>query len=358
MEYGDISLNEINTLIHQLNGNSGVRAVLKSREVITTKYGANTLGQIEALLNKIGEENIALLLSGDFQADITKVLRPLFNNEGLRIKPKDLKSLVSEPNFRCKYNEPGQPILHLNIKSQPVINYGERYNLGFEQTGLFSFVSVQNFAKISDLLIEEIKSDKELSNLLKGMCLPIIIPKNHLTDPGEITDELLKIVAKTCKIRCPQHRFSISNGGIMEELKLKGDISIVDGSHYNHLMEKMKKTSIVALYFPQALAGYSYEACIEQMKGLPQNVILSGSIDATIASAMYPDVLFGNVATPNVRCPAMRYEAEWTKEKEPDYSVEFSNNSCGTSFSFDFFEKPETYSDYGYCYNGLLYISK
>ena len=62
------------------------------------KYGNWTQGQIEALINAIGEENARALLEGDVEATFQPCARKFFDKNGRRIPPHGLTGAVCDPN--------------------------------------------------------------------------------------------------------------------------------------------------------------------------------------------------------------------------------------------------------------------
>jgi len=96
---------------------------------------------------------------------------------------------------------------------------------------------------------------------------------------------------------------------------LASDVSVIDSSHHNQLIERMKREPVIGIHFPNSLQGFSINASREQMATLPKGFILSG-LDTAIAMLMYPDVLARDYRTPGL------------------YLAAFSRRSANYSFCF------------------------
>lgn len=127
------------------------------------KYGNWTLGQVEALINKLGE-NLALeILQGQKIVKIEEAVQLLFDKNGRRIPPKGLQDNVCDSNTDFYLN-------------QPQINYADRL-VRFQEAFHPGPMSVPDFWRKTKELICEIKNNKLLTNLLNGPHLPIILPQ-------------------------------------------------------------------------------------------------------------------------------------------------------------------------------------
>lgn len=299
------------------------------------KFKEINLGQIEAFVTKVGGlENFKKILSGELEfkisakdAAVVAAIAKLFDKTGRRIKPKDLEASICDPN-KDFYVE------------QPKIDYTDRLCRGFEGTGLVPFMSLADFAGDADALINELKNDEQYKNLLKGPYFPIIIPKSQLTDLGAMTEELVGAAEKAYKKQFPNRPFTNYRKG-----DLKGKVSIIPGSRYSQLFDKLKQESVVGIYFPTALQGYSVDAQREQMSTLPERFILSGPLDAAMAFTMYSDVLGRDGNTPLYDCSAVQWQSS-------EYSLHFSAYDDDAGFG-----SGSGLSDaYGRCSGGLLFV--
>lgn len=250
------------------------------------KYGDVTLGQVEVIINKIGGlENLQAILRGEMTVELKENIQKLFDKNGRRIPPRDLKSSVCDPdaNFRIV---------------QPEIDYAMRLNrLGRFFSGV-NFLSAEEFQARSKKLIEQLGQNQLLSNLLKGVHLPICLPKIKIADYGQSLENVFfPAVGKSYEEHFPSRKFYSYRKG-----ELETQVSIIEDSHKRLLANMDEEPVVGILFFP--LQGYSIYADQEQMASLPESLILSGAMDIATAITTYPDVLARDWHTPGYDCAA------------------------------------------------------
>lgn len=264
------------------------------------KYGNLTLGNVEALVNKLGGlEVVEKILSGElsFQiggeaVEIVKAVKKLIDKHGRVIPAKSLQSAVCDPNrdFYLK---------------QPKIDYGQ------VMTRLSNYLQVRvdcsaaEFERRANKLIEQLSADPRLSNLLKGVHLPIVLPQMPVDDYGKVLDEVfLTAVEKAYAAAFPGRPFNNYRKG-----DLAGKVTIITETRHEQLLAKMSAGTVVGIYFPTTLQGFSIPAVREQMASLPENVILSGGLDIAMAMAMYPEILARDFHTPGLDLAALQWSS-------------------------------------------------
>lgn len=254
------------------------------------KYGDVTLGQVEVIINKIGGlENLQAILRGEMTIELKELkenIQKLFDRNGRRIPPRDLKGSVCDPNPNFKL-------------IQPEIEYSDRLKrlLNSFPEGL-NFPSLEKFQSQSETLLKQLRQDKLLFNLPNGVWLPVCFPQFQVTDYGQnLEDVFLKAVENSYKSQFPGREFHNYQRG-----RLAGRVSIISGSRHEQLLVKMAEAPVVGIqFFP--LQGFSILAQKEQISTLPESLILSGAMDIATAITAYPDVLArGN--TPGYDCVA------------------------------------------------------
>jgi len=289
---------------------------------MSAKFSDFTRGEEEALLNTIGGVDVARkIIDGELKFSITEdaakiivAVKKLFDKNGRRIVPRGLKAKVCDPD---KNHHVEQPALHHKERIK------ERMSKGFEATGLIPNLSLDDFeARVDKLILTaRYKTYSVYQNLFNGVYLPIIIPKTQLTDIGEMTEELVIAAGKSYKKHFAKRSFDYCKG------ELKNQVSITNGSRYEILVERIKKESVVGIYFPTTLQGYSVNADIEQMSSLPEGIILSGPLDSAMAFAMYPDVLGRNSDALVYDCAAVNWQSS-------EYSLFFRVYDDGATFRY------------------------
>lgn len=262
------------------------------------KYSSWNLGQIEALLNIIGEKNALALLHGEKilvaeekSVCIKEAILPLFDKHGRRIPPcGGLVANVCDPNRS----------FHL---IQPEIDYRARL-AQLEATGLAALISAAEFEARARELLQMLAESEPLKNLLKGVHLPVVIPQTEVADIGRTTEEFVTMAGKSYCRQFPKRSFTNYRAGGLE-----GEVSLMENSRYERLVEGIAKSSIVGICFPNPLQGFSVDAQREQMATLPESLLLSGPLDTAVAWIMYPDVLARDYNTPGYDCSAVQWQS-------------------------------------------------
>lgn len=134
-------------------------------------------------------------------------------------------------------------------------------------------------------LLQEIKDNPAIANLLQAPYYPITLPKlpKDFEYGTYLDDVLLPKLEKAYKKAFPDRTFYNYRHD-----ELSGKVSIVNDRHAA-LIEQLKKKSLTGLIFPTALQGFSVHAQREQIKLLPKNVSLCG-LETIIAATMYPKI--------------------------------------------------------------------
>lgn len=193
-----------------------------------------------------------------------------FDNRGRRI-PRNLQSAVCDSNTNF-------------YLLQPEIDYTDRLGR-FKEYCQNADISSDEFQEKIEQIYEYVGQDERILNLKNAVCLPIILSKQDIADYGQILEKLLESVGRAYENQFPNRKFYNHRKGT-----LKNQVSIVHDSH-NRLVERMKQEQVVAIYFPNPLQGFSVNAQREQMKELPENILLAGGFDTATAMIMYPDIL-------------------------------------------------------------------
>ncbi len=271
------------------------------------KYPDFTFGRTQALIDQLGGiEVVNKILNGDLKVSVQGPLlqviegiKPLFDKNGRRI-PFNLKAAVCDP-ARNYFVE------------QPPTNYKRSFLKGFTNTGLDPSMSLVDYEDQAERLLDELSSNKQLKNLLKSPYFPIIIPKTYLTDLGAMIEEFVTAAGKSYEqhyyVLDFSYKHSFTN---YQKNTLKGSVTVVKGSRYKRIVEQIQKESLVGIYFPTALQGFSVNADIEQMSSLPESFILSGPLDVAMAFVMYPDILGRDSNTPIYDCSAVNWASRYS----------------------------------------------
>lgn len=267
------------------------------------KYSHWSFGDAEALINAVGEEDAKGLASGALVAvrvgqtvEIREAVKTLFDRHGNRIPPRGLQAAVCDPNREFCFVKP-------DINESALIERLGRAARHFPAgTG---FLPAAKFVERVHILIEQIKDDKQLANLLKGVYLPICLPLFDVVDYGQTLDEVfLPAVVAAYKTQFPERSFTNCRQG-----SLANHVAVVPGTRHEQLLARMAATPVAGLYFPNPLQGYSVYAQREQMATLPESFLLCGGLDTAVGWVMYPDVLARDFNTTVSDCSALQWRS-------------------------------------------------
>lgn len=192
-----------------------------------------------------------------------------FGNNGRRVPENEHRVFNSIPSYFYKLNKPQ---LNLNKIHNDLIEFkmiGKNINLNI-------------FASTLESLSKAIESDKNFTNLMRGICLPFAY--KNLTKNRDIGDDLicnfLPSLKTAFEYKYPQSKFKAVH---QSNIKLEGNLQISKYSRYDQFIEKSYDNTIIGWYFPQALQEYDIESQKLQMKNLPSStkfeICLSGGKD-------------------------------------------------------------------------------
>jgi len=278
-------------------------------ERVTCKYADWTRGQVEALINIIGEDNARGLLTGDISAKFEEVIRKLIDRHGRRI-PEGLQANVCDANRSFRLD---QPVLESDV------HYANRITQLHGCLSVDTGVTAKQFKAETERLLVLIRDNFQIANITNGVWLPVILPKLTTDDLGTALEQYLKGVGNSYAKTFSDRKFYNYRKGI-----LAGKVNIVDGSRHGQLIAKMKQGSVMGIHFPNPLQGFCINASREQMLTLPEGFILSG-LDTPIAMMMYPDILARDWNTPGLDMAALSWQSA-------DYSLYFRARGGGLGF--------------------------
>ena len=302
----------------------------------TYKYAKYTLGQIEAVFNQLGgEDAVDALLRGDKGAKVEDVIIKLFDKNGRRIPPHNLRANVCDPNRN----------FHI---VQPNIVLADRFNrlvetLGIESQGCSIGMSGLDFEKEVALTKDVFKANELLKTLGEGY--PILLPQMDLTaDYGTILETTVlpavkRAYTKEFKKFMGGRKFANYRNG-----DLAGKVTIIEGVRHERIIERLKHGPVIGLCFPVALQGYSVQAQREQMATLPEQFSLAG-VETLFAAMMYPDVMARDYNTPGYDLSALQWQ-------ELDCSLDF----WALDDRLEFDARALLGHAYGHCSGGLLFV--
>ena len=257
-------------------------------------------GQIAAILNKVSggdRTKLEAILRDELEINLAEKEQTLVDKNGRVIPSRDLKSAVCEPNRRFY---PQQP------KLETFDDFGSRQKR-FENafgSGPCSIADAE-FQDRTRKLIGEIEKNRRIANLLSGVHLPIILPRLESGDYGAVLEQIfLPRVKSAYEKEFPKRKLYNCR-----ENDLESKVSVVPGMRHEKLLERMAGGSVVAIYFPNPLQGFSIRASREQLSDFPDSLLLSGGFDTATAMVMYPDILARDWYTPGLDLSALSWQS-------------------------------------------------
>lgn len=303
------------------------------------KYGNVELGQIEALLNKMGqaanvsgEEALQLVLQDKKRIILGDVIATLFDRHGRRIPPQELKAKVCNPNRNFRLNQP---------ELTEEVHYANRIMRLHGQLGIDTGITAEQLKQETERLLALIRGNSQIANIANGIWLPVILPKLTTKNLGATLETYLKAVGRSYA-----RTFGFGDRKFCNLRKgtLAGEVKIIAGSRHDQLIERMRQGPVIGIHFPNPLQGYSINASREQMTTLPEGFILSG-LDTIIDMIMSPDILARDHNTPGLDLAALSWQS-------PDYSLSFRALAGGLGFDLTAF-LVSARDDYS---SGLLFL--
>lgn len=252
-----------------------------------------------------GEENALAVKSGQLVFKVAKPatetdsgefvleqpVKPWLDHTGRRIPAPGMKAADENRSFNVV---------------QSKLDYAERvarFESGFQcKQG----ITAAEFEDRIGLVMLRLAKDERLASLiLQRVYLPILIPQTETSlDYGTLLETIfLPAVEREYKWQFSGRIFKNYRAG-----ELTGRVKVVEKSH-QILLDAIYRGPMVALYFPNALQGFSIPADREQMKDLPKDLLLCGVIDTATALVGYPDVLARDYQTPGLDCAAVQWQS-------------------------------------------------
>jgi len=200
----------------------------------------------------------------------------LFDNHGYRIIPEYLS-----PDEVVKK----KGLFFVSKHHPSSSDYQKRHQLAQEIFGYAVRVTAKDFERQSREMLAVISQDALVANILRGPYLPLILLCLDIVDFSAMLDGLMEFLRKSLSLFNPkcglQSQIPAGFGGLIRPS--------VAGRQYK-VFRKIRQGGGVALFFPQALRGFSLSASRKQMADLPERFCLS-ALDTLVSLILYPDFL-------------------------------------------------------------------
>ena len=216
--------------------------------------------------------------------------KSLFDRQGRRV-PFDGMRVFNEVS-----------LWYYKIK-QPQICYESILKNSREHAGVNPDITTETFETVCIGLKKKAADEPSIKGLFNGVHVPFICPQaTGETDLGtELEKTTLPSVATSFKAAFPDLQFKATLQG---SSKLSGELSVAEGSRFGRFLESHRKGAVAGWYFPQALQEYDI-ASLRALRGslpLPDDLVLSGGVDAAAAVVGSPSLLINEENYPPVLC--------------------------------------------------------
>lgn len=172
------------------------------------------------------------------------------------------------------------------VCDQPRIDYAASHRRIAIHLGAEDPLSATAFEARAEAILEGLRRSPRTRGITSGVGVPFFLPKGTCDDIGRQMDTVyLKGVQGSFQEMFPAYAFVNHHAGGLE-----GKLSLAPGSRHERLLDAMGRSDVVGYYFP-CLLEYSIPAAIEQLKALPDNLLLAGGFDTCAAFVGSPDLL-------------------------------------------------------------------
>jgi hypothetical protein len=190
--------------------------------------------------------------------------------------------------------------------ARPADDYEDRFNRMAGAFNCASKITALDFIERTSKVIEAVRSNDRLANLLSGVYLRLLLPQITIDSHSRVLEEIFLPAAKAAyEKEFPGRKFVN-----LQENQLINEVSLVPGIRYEKLISAMEKGPVPAVYFPLAFLAYSILAVREIIPILPGIIIPSGVYDLSAAIAGYADIMARDLKTPAFDAPAFQWRSD------------------------------------------------
>jgi len=265
-----------------------------------------------------GRDNYLALASGDKKAVIEEVMRIWFDKNGRGIPFPEMQGRTADADRSFHLTQPEVDYAGVLARMQKF--YGEGY----------VFMFAKEFQLRCEAVLNWICGNPQIANLLKGSYFPWVLPQLK-GDLGKMLDvEMIPAMEQSYRAEFSNRNFTNYRHG-----ELEGQVTVVDGTRQNLLVEAMATGSVCGVYFP-ALQGFSIPADREFITRMPEEMILAGMEIPAVVTA-YPKICGRDWYTPGLDMASLLWRSS-------EYSLDFKAYGGNASFGFRILEADGRYA--------------
>lgn len=297
-------------------GPESIRAIA-GQSKMSVKYGELTVGQVEALLNRVladvpkNQDNMQMvncavfdaILRGEYDVKLVLAEKCLFDKNSRLIPFLGLQSPISD--FDQRYQFPQYSLNYEWYRSQLSL-MKKHYDAEFSETRLI-WPTATAFKEKVDAIIAKLKSHLATAKVADGTVLPFVIPGGIGKSYFQNMKRMAAVFGHVRADRRFAHFHDIWQVKYENDLP---DVNVFTVARHEEIKELVEAGECVIGVALPALGGYSAQACREAFKSrirlheIPSWLSLGGGYD-TLAACITNIKIFSKAHQPTVHMPAV-----------------------------------------------------
>lgn len=301
MRNGSVTRTEGSRLVDILGGEDVVRTIIANSGLSfeePLKFGDWTGGQVEDLLTKLGDEIARRIASGELTVEVKdgfvivkETENPFVDSSARGIPFQGMKEIV-DANRSFNFGGP------FEVNYKLVHNRLQRH-FGWK----YEFMPVSEFEIRCNAVLEFVRNNLRIANLLKGPHFPWVMPKLS-GDIGKLLNDVIVPVLESSY----KEDFSSRSFTNYRYNKLVGKVIVVDGTRQDILVSAMAESSTCGVYFP-ALQGFGITADREWIKKVPEQRLILSGMEVPVVVAAYPNICGYDCSTLGLDMASLRWQS-------------------------------------------------
>ncbi len=273
-------------------GSGAFRRLAIATFPVDVKYGDQTMGQSEAILNMLSSKDWKAVLNGEKKLAAVERNILLVDKNG-RVIPTHVGATSKVCDEKTDFH----------VKYPSKFDYAEiikHYQDFFSFVPEIKFLGAAELEDLAEKRKEHLMKDESIHNLIRR-ALPLPTPycgaiKNK--DYGKIIEDIFIPAAKRAYKSC--------SGGCEFEFRCEGELRdrvFAATENQKKFADMLISGPNVVWYFPNSMQGFSSDASCEAMTVLNEkSLALSGLIEPLLGLVGYAEILAKNFYTPGYLC--------------------------------------------------------
>ncbi len=175
------------------------------------------------------------------------------------------------------------------VCSQPTIDYVSIHDRISRHLNCVGVISDATFQNRAETILQTLRDDSQCADIVNAVVVPFFLPQVHQAlsrDIGSDIEEIyLPAIDRSFRETFPTHDFINHH-----KAGLTSKLHVVPGSRHESLLQAMESEVVVGCLFI-SLTEFSLPAAVEQLRDLPQHILLAGGADVSAALIGSPELL-------------------------------------------------------------------